>query len=432
MVFRSELLSLVVVLGLGAVVSCSGSSGSPADAADGGTGAAADASVNETGQPARVPGADAIFDGTKVPEIAITLDAAAVTTLSKPGGTNTNRDPDRKVWVHGSVTIDGRRFDDVGIRRKGASTFRALPKKASLKIKFDKYQKGQTFDGLTDLTLNNMVSDKTGIAERLGYYVFREAGLPAGRSNHAHVSINGEDYGVYSNVETANEQYLARLFPKAPIRTLYESDGGSDWAPGAESDFEVKLGPDDQGDLLGLFAAVTAAKPESLLTDVAARLDTAEWLKYSAAEALIGDFDGYGYGIYGSHNYFLAGDANAKFVILPWSLDLAFTDEDTVVDANTPLPSDPGPPARGITLLQRCRAVPACWGEYKKTMQELLTVWEKLDLEAVASTYTKQVDPLLRADPKREYTTSALDGASAKLGPWIRNQPARIRGQLGL
>lgn len=390
-----------------------------------------DAGPSLDGTAQRPVGPD-LYDPAAIPEIELTLDAAAVAILSKPGGTNSNRAPDRKDWAHGSVKIAGRTFDDVGVRRKGASTFRALPKKASLKIKFDKYQKGQSFDGLTDLTLNNMVSDKTGVAERLGYHVFREAGLPAGRANHAHVTINGEDYGVYSNVETANEQYLARIFPKNPIVTMYESDGGSQWVPGVESDHEVKLGPDDQADLRKLFAAVAAAKTETLLADVAPRLDTAEWLKYSAAEALIGDFDGYGFGIYGSHNYFLAGNANATFSILPWSLDLAFTDEDTVVDANEPLHSDPGPPPSGVTLLMRCKQSGPCWSEYKKTMQELLLVWEKLDLEKVASAYAAQVHPLLRLDPKREYTIQALDTANGKLGPWIRNQPARIKKQLAL
>lgn len=430
MLVRHVLTSLGLVLVTGAMASCSSSP--PGSETLGPDGSVAEGGTSPDGATGPKPPGIDIYDPATIPDIAITLDPAAIAVLSKPGGTNTNRAPDRKDWVHGSVTIGGRTFEDVGVRRKGASTFRSLPKKASLKIKFDKYQKGQTFDGLSDLTLNNMVSDKTGIAERLGYHVFREAGLPAGRSNHAHVTINGEDYGVYSNVESANEQYLARVFPKNPITTMYEADGGSQWTPGVESDFEVKLGPDDQGDLKKLFAAVAAAKTETLLADVAPRLDTAQWLKYSAAEALIGDLDGYGFGIYGSHNYFLAGNANATFSILPWSLDLAFTDEDTIVDANVPLHSDPGPPPSGVTLLMRCKASTACWGEYKKAMQELLVVWDKLGLEAVAKTYTTQIDGLLRADPKREYSIPALDSANAKLGPWIRNQPARIKRQLGI
>lgn len=346
-------VGLGIVLSAGFAASCGGKPESdaptpPATVADGGgNDGMTPPDASSSPPPPPLPGPD-FYDGKTVPKIELTLDAAALAILSTPGGTTGNPAPDRKNWAHGAVKIGDKTFADVGVRRKGASTFRSLPKKASLKIKFNKFMKGQTFNGLTDLTLNNMVSDRTGVAERLGYELFRRAGLPAGRSNHVTLTLNGEDYGVYSNVETPNEQYLARLFPTIPITTLYEADGG-EWDPASESDFEVKVGPADKGDLLRLFTTATAAKTATLLTDVAPRLDTAEWLKYSAAEALIGNLDGYGFGIYGSHNYFLAGSAGAVFSILPWSLDLAFTDEDTVVDANTPLHANAGPPPRGVT-----------------------------------------------------------------------------------
>jgi len=37
--------------------------------------------------------------------------------------------------------------------------------------------------------------------ERLGYYMFRNFGIPAPRSNHAVIFINGEFSGLYANTE---------------------------------------------------------------------------------------------------------------------------------------------------------------------------------------------------------------------------------------
>lgn len=70
-------------------------------------------------------------------------------------------------------------FADVGVRRKGSYSYRVLPQKASLKIKLNKWVKGQKVYGLTDLTLNNMVRGPTFLSERLSFYVFRAVGLPA-------------------------------------------------------------------------------------------------------------------------------------------------------------------------------------------------------------------------------------------------------------
>jgi hypothetical protein len=381
------------------------------------------------GSPITAPGAATtppppvpdLYDPAIVPEIELTFDAAAMAVLS-------STDPAEKdTWVHGSFKMGAIAFADVGVRRKGSYTFRALPQKASLKVKLNKWVAGQKVYGLTDLTLNNMMGNPTCIAERMTFHIFRSLGLPAQRANTAHVTINGENYGVYANIETPGKKFITRVFG-TKAKTLYEVNWGSKWLPGSERGFEIDVADPDAPvgtlpDAQLLFRAVQAANDATLLADLAPHLDTKEWLRYSAAEAVTGQHDGYAYSFYGSHNYFLAGDTDGKFSLIPWSADSTLSDHTGVPDAAIPLPD---------IVLARCKAGGSCWETYKTEVRSVLAAFEALDLLTLAKTWHEQVDPLVKADPKRENSLSLYNTRTQLLYQWVQTRPGIVRTQLGL
>ena len=57
-----------------------------------------------------------------------------------------------------------------------------------------------------------MHSDFSMMHERIAYWVARQAGVPASRANHALVTVNGQLYGLYANVETVKKHILSRVF----------------------------------------------------------------------------------------------------------------------------------------------------------------------------------------------------------------------------
>jgi hypothetical protein len=362
-----------------------------------------------------------VFDPNKVLTYELGFDAAALAVLQSTAVA------DQKTWVHGSFKSGNVVFADVGVRRKGTSTFRALPQKAAFKIRFDRYVPGQLFAGFRDLTLNNSMSDPTFLVERLSYHVFRSVGLPAPRAVSAQVTINGAPWGVYTNVETSGKQLNQRLFG-ANGKTLYEVNYGSQWLPGVEGGFEEDVGDGTLSDVTALLNAVQAAKIPTLLQDVAGNLNTTEWLKFSATEAAVGHYDGYGFGIWGSHNYFMAGDVNGRFSLIPWSTDLTMSNRATVVDASRPLDTTGG----GPTLLGKCKLSPPCWTAYKDQMKIVLAGYETLGLVPLAQSWHAQIHPLVVADPKREASLSYYSSETAKLYTWLPARPGVIRGQLGL
>jgi hypothetical protein len=362
-----------------------------------------------------------LYDPATIPEFELSFDAAALAILSSTA------EADRETWVHGTLKFGSMTFSDVGVRRKGSRTFRALPQKASFKVKLNKYVKGQKLYGLEELTLNNQISSYTFVTERLTYHFFRALGLPAQRANTAKVKINGEDFGIYLNLETPDEQFLERVFG-AKAKTLYESNWGSDWLPGHEAGFEIDVEDPaapvgTKPDLTALFQKVQSATDANLLADVAPRLHTTAWLRFSAAEGVVAQWDGYGFAKAGAHNYFLAGDTDGKFSLVPWSTDTTLHEGEGPVDMTMPL---------NITLLTRCKQSVTCWATYKTEAAKVIDTFEQLDLVALAKVWHAQVDPLVRADPKREASIGYYEQRTTALYAWLAARPGIVRTQLGI
>src|SRR3712207_5959891 len=193
-----------------------------------------------------------IFDPAQVSEIDLGLPAESRAALAADPGE----------YVQGTFKIersDGTTIGPltVGIRLKGTVSFRTLDKKAAFKIKFNEFVSGQKLLGLKKLTLNNMVQDPTMLRERLAYEAFRAAGLPGWRTGYAWVRVDDAPYGLYLNLETADDVALKRWYPKT--QHLYEGEGGADVKPGHAQRFEVEEGDDDnRADLEALIGAVDA------------------------------------------------------------------------------------------------------------------------------------------------------------------------------
>ena len=135
-----------------------------------------------------------------------------------------------------------------------------IDQKPSLHINIDKFVAGAAFFGLKDLTLNNMHSDFSMMHERMAYWIARKAGVPASRANHALVTVNGQPYGLYANVETVKKNILKRTFGNNTGALFTATD--VDFVAADIPLFELVTGPDDRTMLSGLAAALTAPEPD--------------------------------------------------------------------------------------------------------------------------------------------------------------------------
>lgn len=116
-----------------------------------------------------------------------------------------------------NITINDETFYNVGLRTKGNSSLTNVARdensdRYSLKIKFDKYVDGQTYNGIEKLALNNNYQDPTYMKEYLSYEIFSSLGVPTPEYSYASISINGEPWGLYLAIEDIDERYIEKYY----------------------------------------------------------------------------------------------------------------------------------------------------------------------------------------------------------------------------
>lgn len=121
-------------------------------------------------------------------------------------------------FVACDMMVNGVLYKNVGIRPKGNSSMSSVSSQGSerfsWRIKFDKYEKKRTCDGLDVLILNNGFKDPGELREAIAYdmYAFLEA--DASLYNYAVVRHNGEYTGVYLALEGVDKSFARRNYGK--------------------------------------------------------------------------------------------------------------------------------------------------------------------------------------------------------------------------
>lgn len=220
------------------------------------------------------------------------------------------------------VEDDKTTYEHVGIHLKGAAgSFRGIDDKPALTLNFDKYKKDQEFHDLDKIHLNNSVQDASYLNELMSSELFLEAGIPAARTTHARVWLNGRDLGFYVLKEGFNKGFLKRHFAD-PTGNLYEGGFVQD------IDGQVKLqngeGPIDRSDVKAVIDACRegdAAKRWQRLEEV---VDINRFITFTAMELLTCHWDGY---CQNRNNYRFYFDPKTKKVqFFPHGMDQMFAD----------------------------------------------------------------------------------------------------------
>ncbi|MAY80853.1 MAG: hypothetical protein CL930_08720 [Deltaproteobacteria bacterium] len=223
-------------------------------------------------------------------------------------------------WFSAAITIDGETFDNVGIRKKGF-VGSMDEEKPSLKLKFDKFVEDQTFLDSERLTLNNSIQDESYIRQCLAYDLLTAAGTPAPRCNFAQVFLNGENLGIYVNVESMKKQLIGRHFDDND-GYLYEGTL-SDFREGWDGTFEQKTNEDEPTHRpINAIATALEAPDDELVEQLEAVLDMDAFLTFWAVETMTAHWDGYAGN---TNNYYLYEDPESGLThFLPWGTDGTF------------------------------------------------------------------------------------------------------------
>ena len=120
----------------------------------------------------------------------------------------------QEAYTECSVTIDGEKITNVGIRGKGNTSLSSVAtmgsQKYSFKIEFDQFVKGRSYKGLDKLSLNNLIYDATMMKDYLAYTLMEKMEVPSPLCSYAQITANGEPWGLYLAVEGVEDGFMER------------------------------------------------------------------------------------------------------------------------------------------------------------------------------------------------------------------------------
>ena len=240
---------------------------------------------------------------------------------------------DTDVEVPATVTIDGKSYKEIDFQFRGASSFMMVPegRKHSFNVTVDGFDKKQDILGYTSLNLLNSHEDPSFLRSVLFLEIARNY-LPAAKANFIRVVINGEHWGIYSNVQQVDKIFLQEWF-KTKDGTRFKVPGSPGGRGGLEyfgpdvaqykRVYEMK-GKDDPKAWAALvnFTRVLNQTPvEQLETALAPILDIDGALRFLALDNALVNNDGYWVRA-SDYNIYL--DTAGKFHILPHDTNETF------------------------------------------------------------------------------------------------------------
>lgn len=196
---------------------------------------------------------------------------------------------------------EGEEYPDAMVRYRGNKS--TCGDKLQIAIAFHKVNPDGRFHGLRRINLDH--GSCGTIEERLALaFVRDELGVEASCANNARLVLNGHYYGLYTNIEHIDREFLERNFDD-PDGNLYE-DAREEWKKTNEDD-------PDTSDMEALNGAADAAAVDAL-----SDLDQA--MRMWAGDALLPGCDNYWY--FG-RNFYVYNHPSRGFLFLPTDYDHA-------------------------------------------------------------------------------------------------------------
>ncbi len=272
-------------------------------------------------------------------------------TLSEESLARIDGDPTAEQYVSGSLTFDGETVSPIGIRYKGSigafvgcvsgsdwsnpSGFKTCTK-LSMKIKLNWLDSDDNFYGLKKLQFHSQNLDDSQMRDRLGYHLFREMDVPAPRSTHARLLINGVYTGLYALVEQIDGRFTRENFDDGS-GNLYKEVWplSEDGRALSESQYISALKTNEEDPQDSMLMKAFADELEQSSTDMDLKeviskwMDIDEIMSYVVVDRMIqvddGPFHWYCGDVCTNHNYYWYEDpTDHKLYLIPWDLDNSF------------------------------------------------------------------------------------------------------------
>jgi hypothetical protein len=289
------------------------------------------------------------------------------------------------VEVPATLTVDGKKYPDVGVHYRGASSFGVGEgQKRSMNVAVDFVHEDQNVGGYRTLNLLNSHRDPTYLRTILYFQIARDY-IPAPKANLVRVVINGESWGPHVNAQQFNKEFIKENFgttkgARWKVPGSPRGNGGLGYLGDDPAEYkklyEIKTKDDAKSwkALIHLCRVLNTTDTSKVEAAVSPILNVDGVLRFLALENVLINSDGYWIR---SSDYNIYQDESGKFHIIPH-------------DANETLAAPQGPggagggieldPMTGSTdpskpLLSKLLAVPALKQRYLGYVRHIAETW---------------------------------------------------------
>ncbi len=329
------------------------------------------------------------------------------------------------VDVPADLIVDGKLYPSVGISFRGNSSYRMTrdSKKKSFNVAIDYDHVDQRLYGYKTLKLLNSASDPSFIREVLYSRISRQY-LPAPKANFIRLVINGENWGVYPNIQQFNKDFLWDWFKtKDGVRWKISPGRGSRggslvWNGPDISDYQVayqlktKNVPQNAWQDLIHLCKILDQTPNDQLEDALRpifNIDGALW--FIALDNVFIDGDGY-IGRGADYNVYL--DPKGRFHLISHDNNETFGyagggGPNIYFDNQRMLSPIANEDNEMLPVISRLLSTPHLRARYLNHVRTIIDEW--LDwgiLEPIIKEYQSLIDAAVKADLKKLYSYQAF------------------------
>ena len=363
--------------------------------------------TNGSSPPESLDPRDTVFQLERVLRVDLGLTAGAISGLNSGGLFS-------ETWVTGDIVIDGLQYPGSGVRLKGSGSYEDMNGKPNFKLDVNTADTGLRFRGLRAITLNSgNIYDPSRTHEYLAYALAREVGLAAPRVGWAHVYVNGEDYGIYQNVETWDEEFYSYWWPTQDTGQLFEGSGcdfGDSYDPTACKYDEGPEVPDLSG-VIALDEMVEAGANGPAKSDLWTMLNHDKFLTYLAWEAVTDHWDGYR----SPNNWrFFEDGQTGLFEWLPSGTDWTWDGSPDVFGGNG-------------AVSNLCLDIPDCKREFEDYVVVVADATDALQLDDTLYDLRGWLHDEIVADPRSDHSESDVNSTFDSTMQYIQNNPDDAR-----
>ena len=357
---------------------------------------------------------DSLFDQSKVHSVDV--------RMSESDWSKFLANAESEEYYPCDVVIDGEEYDNVGIRTKGNSSRQFVTQagkdKYSFRIKLNKYDKLQSYHGLTDICINNMYSDPSCMRDILCYNACYEVGSYAPKCSYTDVTLNGKLYSFYFMAEQPAETLAERLavtddsvFYKAADKMLAGNSYDCSFKSSMKlENFEVKFGDDEQlqhiAELKDAINKLTSSNYK-FIEDI---IDVPSFLQGFAVNAVMCNYDSYN-GMM-PHNYYLEY-TNGKMYYVSWDFNLSLGNfMDNGASVNSDIKTATYQTTVADRPLLKLLEVPEYYDMYVGYVKQIVNMYS--NPESAVNGFATLIRSHVKADPRFFFTADQFESNIAK------------------